>query len=259
MQQSGKVFLVGAGPGDPELLTVKALRILRQAEIIVFDRLVSNDVLDLAPAHASRIDVGKQARCHPVPQHEINALIIRLAQAGKRVVRLKGGDPFIFGRGGEEAIALAKAGIPFEVIPGVTAAQACAASAGVPLTHRGIANGVRYLTGHIREDGGLDFDWRGLCDPQTTLVIYMGLASIPEITERLLAEGCGAETPVLAVSMGTTVYERRLLSSLGRIAHDLGAAKLVSPALFIIGEVAALSAILGQESDAISPQVTAAE
>ncbi len=259
MRQTGKVFLVGAGPGDPELLTVKALRILRQADVIVFDRLVSKDVLELAPANITRIDVGKKAQCHPVPQDEINSMLIHLAKPGRTVVRLKGGDPFIFGRGGEEALALAKAGICFEVVPGVTAAQACAAAAGVPLTHRGVANGVRYLTGHSREDGGLDFDWRGLADPQTTLVVYMGLANLPEIAARLLAAGRVPDTPVLAISRGTAADERRLLSTLGRVAREASEAKFAPPVLFIIGEVASLSEILGHSCDDMALQIVAAE
>ncbi len=259
MRQSGKVFLVGAGPGDPELLTIKALRILERADAVVFDRLVCQEIPDFVPAHALRFDVGKRALCHPVPQVQINAILVALAREGRIVARLKGGDPFIFGRGGEEAIALAEARIPFEIVPGVTAAQACAASAGVPLTHRGVANSVRYLTGHAREDGALDFDWRGLADPQTTLVVYMGLANIPEIAARLLEAGRGPETPVLAISKGATIHERRLMSTLGRIPHDVSKAKFDPPTLFIIGEVAALSEILGQSCDAMRPQTLAAE
>jgi uroporphyrin-III C-methyltransferase len=258
MRLTGKIFLVGAGPGDPELLTVKALRVLQGAETVVFDRLVSNEVLELAPPHAVRIDVGKQAQNHPVPQEEIHAILIRVAKSGRSAVRLKGGDPFIFGRGGEEAIALAEAGIPFEVIPGVTAAQACAASAGVPLTHRGVASGVRYLTGHCRENGGLDYDWRGLADPRTTLVVYMGLSNIPEIAAQLLLHGRDPETPVMAVSRGTTPYERRLMSTLGDAARAVSEEKFAPPTLFIIGEAAAFSLILGQSSDALAQKIAAA-
>jgi uroporphyrin-III C-methyltransferase len=203
--------------------------------------------------------VGKEVRCHPVPQQEINALLIGLARAGRTVVRLKGGDPFIFGRGGEEAIALAKAGIPSEIVPGVTAAQACAAAARIPLTHRGVASGVRYLTGHTQEDGGLDFDWRGLSDPRTTLVVYMGLANIAEIAAGLMAAGRDPDTPALAVCRGATIHERRLLTTLGSISLDVKKAKLEPPTLFIIGEVAAFSEILGQSSDAPAPQIYAAE
>ncbi len=259
MRQSGKVFLAGAGPGDPELLTVKAVRILQQAEIIVFDRLVSKEVLSLAPAHATLIDVGKEAQCHPVPQHEINHLLIGLAQAGHTVVRLKGGDPFIFGRGGEEALALAQAGIPFEVIPGITAAQACAASAHVPLTHRGVAQSIRFLTGHCRADEELNFDWRGLADPETTLVVYMGLQNIGIIAAELIAHGRCPDTPVMAISRGTTAQERRLTSALERIARDVGQARFEPPTLFIIGEAVALSASLGQPCHATRSQILAAE
>ena len=259
MRKAGKVFLVGAGPGDPELLTLKALRILQQAEVLVYDRLASAEVLDLAPAGAMRVDVGKRTKCHPVPQDRINQVLIQFAEAGKIVVRLKGGDPFIFGRGGEEAIALAKAGIPVEVIPGITAAQACAAAAGAPLTHRGLATGVRYLTGHRRLDSDLDFDWRCLSDPETTLVVYMGLAKIGLIADRLIAHGGRPATPVLAVSKVATAYERRLLSKLGSIALDVSRVKFAAPTVFIIGDVAALSQILGQPCDALAHYPAAAE
>ena len=172
MPAVGKVVLVGAGPGDPDLLTVKAAKAIEAADVIVYDRLVSPQILDLAPRGAALISVGKAPRNHSMPQSEINALLVRLALGGRHVIRLKGGDPFIFGRGGEEALELAKHKIPFEVIPGVTSAQGCAAAAGVPLTHRGLATSVRYITGHCREDMDLDYDWKGLADPDTTLAVY---------------------------------------------------------------------------------------
>jgi len=233
-----KVFLVGAGPGDPELLTVKAARTIAMADVIVHDRLVSDAILDTAPAIAARICVGKQPRRHPVPQDEINALLVRLARTGLTIVRLKGGDPFIFGRGGEEAEVLAEAGIPFEVVPGITAAQGCAASAGVPLTHRGLATGVRYVTGHCREDAPLDLDWPGLADPDTTLVLYMGVAQIRQIAARLIEHGMPADMPVLAIANGTRPDERRLAATLFDIADAVAAAGFTNPVAFIIGDVA---------------------
>lgn len=239
--QIGKVFLVGAGPGDPELLTVKAVRTLEAAQVVVYDRLVSAAVLALVPKGAARIDVGKQPGSHPVPQTEINQVLVRLAKSGRVVVRLKGGDPLLFGRGGEEALALAAAGIPFEVVPGITAAQACAAALRVPLTQRGAATGVRYLTGHCRADRALDFDWRGLADPRTTLVVYMGLANIAEIATQLIAHGRDPQTPVLAVSRGTLPDQRCLVSSLQTIAEDARDAGLPSPTLFVVGEVVTLA------------------
>ena len=245
MQDVGRVFLVGAGPGDPDLLTVKALRALSQADVIVYDRLVSEEVLALAPAGAARIYVGKQPAHHPVPQNEINALLIRLAESGRRVVRLKGGDPFIFGRGSEEAAALTARGIPYEVVPGITSAQGCAAQARVPLTHRGLAQSVRYVTGHCRDDLELDLDWQGLADPETTLVVYMGMANLAQIARRLIDQGLAPETPALAVNNGTLPNERRLLSTLAALPAAARAAAFEGPVLFIIGRVAALGTTLG--------------
>jgi uroporphyrin-III C-methyltransferase len=237
----GTVFLVGAGPGDPGLLTVKALRTIEAAQVVVYDRLVSAAVMALVPKGAARFDVGKQPGAHPVPQGEINDMLVRLARGGRTVVRLKGGDPLLFGRGGEEALALAAAGIPFEVVPGITAAQACAAALCVPLTHRGMATSVRYLTGHCRAHHALDFDWLGLADARTTLVIYMGLASIAEVAANLMAHGRRPDTPVLAVSRGTLSDQRCMTSSLGALAEDVRNARLPSPVLFIVGEVVSLA------------------
>jgi uroporphyrin-III C-methyltransferase len=237
----GKVFLVGAGPGAPDLLTVRALRVIEAAHIVVHDRLGSAGVLALVPRGAARIDVGKQAGRHPVPQAEINEMLVRLARSGHIVVRLKGGDPLIFGRGGEEALALAEAGIPFEVVPGITAGQACAAALCVPLTHRGVAESVRYITGHCRSDRALDLDWRGLADPRTTLIVYMGMAGIGQIAAELAGHGRSADTPVLAISRATMSDQRWLASSLQALAADVGRAQLPSPTLFIIGEVVSLA------------------
>lgn len=240
MKPFGKVTLVGAGPGDPDLLTIKAARAIAAAEVIVYDRLVSRDILAMAPAGAARINVGKQPRQHPVPQDEINRLLVRLARSGRNVVRLKGGDPFIFGRGSEEALELRRNGIDFSVIPGITSAQGTAASLRVPLTHRGLATGVRYVTGHCREDRDLELDWDGLADAQTTLVVYMGLANIAEIVDRLVKAGRETSTPVLAVNNATLPGERRLKSTLAAIAADAAKQNFEGPVLFVIGEVASL-------------------
>ena len=247
MSSTGRVLLVGAGPGDPELLTVRAHRIISQAEVIVHDRLVSPEILALAPSHARRIDVGKTPRRHPVPQERINELLIDLALAGDAVVRLKGGDPFIFGRGGEEMEAVRAAGIPVEVIPGITAAQAASAATRVPLTQRGVVTGLRYVTGHCRAGAPLDLDWAGLADPETTLVIYMGAANMAEISAKLISHGMPKDLPVLAVSSATTPREKRLISELGLIASDVIEAALPAPVLFIVGDVVGL-----HRADAVS-------
>lgn len=240
MRTPGRVYLVGAGPGDPELLTVKAARLLAEAQVVVYDRLVSSEVLALAGPSALMVPVGKEPKRHPVPQEEINEILIKLAVAGLMTVRLKGGDPFIFGRGSEEAQALREAGISCEVVPGITAAQGCAASAGVPLTHRGLASSVRLITGHCRNDEPLDLDWRGVADPDTTLVVYMGAANMAEISGRLLGEGLSASTPVLVVNNGTTASERRVIADLHSVAEAAEKAEFRGPVLFIIGQVVSL-------------------
>jgi uroporphyrin-III C-methyltransferase len=231
------VLLVGAGPGDPELLTIKASRAIARAEVLVHDRLVSAQVLALAPPGAQRIDVGKSSGRHAVPQEAINALLVEQARLGRTVVRLKGGDPLIFGRGGEEADAVRAAGIPVEIVPGVTAAQAAAAAAGLCLTKRDVAAGLRYVTGHRCADGPLDLDWAGLADPATTLVVYMGSANIGEIAARLMSHGMAGEMPVLAIASATLPDERRLVSRLDAIARDAAENGLVAPVVFIIGRV----------------------
>jgi uroporphyrin-III C-methyltransferase len=236
----GRVYLVGAGPGDPDLLTVKALRLIGEAEVVVYDRLVSDEILRLVNPTAIMIAVGKESRRHPVPQSEINQILVREALSGRMTVRLKGGDPFVFGRGSEEAQALREAGLGCEVVPGITAAQGCSAGAGVPLTHRGLATGVRFITGHCKDDQPLELDWRGLADPATTLVVYMGAASITEIVGRLTAEGLPAATPVLVINNGTTPRERRLTSDLGHVAEAVARADFEGPVLFIIGRVVSL-------------------
>jgi uroporphyrin-III C-methyltransferase len=238
---SGKVILVGAGPGDPELLTLKAVHAIGAADVVIYDSLVSPEVLAFIRAQATRIDVGKRAGHHPVPQREINCMLVRLARSGRVVVRLKGGDPFVFGRGCEEVRELERAGIACEVVPGITAAQGCAASARVPLTHRGTAHSVRYVTGHCRADLPLDLDWAGLADPETTLVVYMGRANVEAIARNLISHGMPHDLPVLAVSRGTTRRERRLRTSLHALPAAIANARLESPVLFIIGHVAAMA------------------
>jgi uroporphyrin-III C-methyltransferase len=238
----GKVFLVGAGPGDPELLTLKATRAISGADVVVYDKLVPTEILNLIPGGAARINVGKRAGYHPVPQDEINRMLVRLARAGRVVVRLKGGDPFIFGRGFEEALELDRAHVPYEVIPGITSAQGCAAAASVPLTHRGLATGLRYVTGHCRSNEPLNLDWASLADPDTTLVVYMGLANITEIASELIAHGLSADTPSVAICQGTTPRERRLFAPLGELPNAARAAQFAGPVLFIIGRVVAIAA-----------------
>lgn len=237
---TGKVYLIGAGPGDPDLLTVRALHLLQGADVVVHDRLVSPEIMDLVPAATRRVAVGKAAGCHPVPQDRINRILVDLGAAGLVVARLKGGDPGIFGRGGEEAEELTAAGIPWEYVPGITAAQGAAAAAGIPLTHRGLTTGLRYVTGHRASDAALDLDWASLADPGTTLAVYMGAANMAEISARLMGQGMPADLPVLAVSQATTPRERRLRGTLSGIAALLAENPMPAPVLFIIGHVAAL-------------------
>jgi uroporphyrin-III C-methyltransferase len=246
----GTVILVGAGPGDPELLTLKGARAIAEADVVVYDRLVPADILQLIPERAERINVGKQAGYHPIPQHAINEILIRKARSGKRVVRLKGGDPFIFGRGCEEAAALDHVGIPVEIVPGITAAQGCAAAARVPLTHRGLATGVRYVTGHCKADEPLDLDWASLADPATTLVVYMGMANIDEIVRRLIEHGLPGDTPALAVCQGTTAREQRAWTQLVKLPVAARAGNFAGPVLFIIGRVAALAGVRREHAHA---------
>ncbi len=231
------VYLVGAGPGDPDLLTIKARNLLDRAEVVVYDRLVSDEILALIPPGVARISVGKQPRSHPVPQSEINALLVRLARTGRVVVRLKGGDPFLFGRGSEEASYLTAHGIRFETVPGVTSASGCAARCGFPLTHRGFASGVRFITGHCRDDMDLDLDWQGLADPDTTLVIYMGMANMPEIAVRLMSHGLPADTPAAAICNGTRPDQQEVFAPVGEVARAAADARLDGPVLFVIGRV----------------------
>jgi uroporphyrin-III C-methyltransferase/precorrin-2 dehydrogenase/sirohydrochlorin ferrochelatase len=236
---AGEVTLVGAGPGDPELLTLKALRALQDADVILHDRLVSREVLDLARRDATRICVGKSSGGNNTTQAAINDLLIEHARLGRRVVRLKGGDPLVFGRGGEELEALAREGINFSVVPGITAAIGCAAYAGIPLTHREYAHGVSFVTGHAG-DGDVEPDWRALAMAGTTAVFYMGVARLDRIVTRLLEHGAAASRPAAIIAQGTTANQRVLTATLATIRDIASAADLEPPALLVVGEVVAL-------------------
>lgn len=255
IEKPATVLLVGAGPGDPDLLTLRAARALEGAEVVVHDRLVSPAVLDLAPEGAARVFVGKSAGRHAMPQSAINELLVRLAQEGRRVVRLKGGDPFIFGRGSEEAEHLHRNGVPFEVVPGVTAASGCAAYAGIPLTHRGLASGVKLITGHSKDDDELDLDWRSLADPDTTLVVYMGLANISILTARLIAAGLPGSTPAAAIASGTTPRQVVVRSTLRSLPEAVSAVAIVPPVLLIVGRVVQLADLFAGEAAEARPAV----
>ncbi|MFV0387104.1 uroporphyrinogen-III C-methyltransferase [Paracoccus sp. (in: a-proteobacteria)] len=238
---AGKIHLIGAGPGDPELLTLRALRLIQDADVVVHDRLVSAGIMALVPATVRRIAVGKAAGFHPVPQGRINAILVELGQAGLTVARLKGGDPMIFGRGGEEGQALTDAGIAWDYVPGITAVQGAAMATRLPLTQRGLATGLRLVTGHRAGDGPLDLDWASLADPDTTLAVYMGAENMAGIAARLIAQGMPADLPVLAISGATTAQEMRLTATLAAIGARLEVTPMPAPLLFILGRVAALA------------------
>jgi len=237
------VFLIGAGPGDPELLTLKAVRALAQADVVLIDDLVDRRVLEFAP-RARVIAVGKRGGCKSTPQAFIERLMVRLARRGKIVARVKGGDPFVFGRGGEEALTLAQAGIACEVIPGITAGISVPAVLGIPVTHRDFAHGVTFVTGHTHAGGGPD--WAALARTDTTLVIYMGMKRLPDITTALRAAGMPAETPAAAIQHGTTERQRSVIATLATLADAARDAELGSPALIIIGRVVSLARQVGQ-------------
>ena len=239
----GIVYLVGAGPGDPDLLTVRAARVMRHVDAVVYDYLVSEAVLALVDPRAERIYAGKRQGCHALSQDEINRLLVALARRGKRVLRLKGGDPFIFGRGGEECEFLFAHGVPFEVVPGVTSASGASCYAGIPLTHRDCARAVVFATGHLK-DGSADLDWDALARPEQTVVIYMGVTRLAEICRELVAHGASPDLPAAVIERATTAQQRVVTATLATLAERVATAGVRPPALIVVGEVVKLRARL---------------
>ncbi|MDO9521071.1 MAG: uroporphyrinogen-III C-methyltransferase [Pseudohongiella sp.] len=243
---AGKVWLVGAGPGDPELVSVKALRVIRSADVLVYDRLVCPELIAESPRDAIRIDVGKRPGHHPVPQGRIEEILCAHAAQGRTVVRLKGGDPFIFGRGGEEMLSIKSAGIAVEIIPGITAAAACAATSGFPLTHRDIADKVTLVTAHYKDERDRT-DWRALAsDGSGTLVFYMGLSSANSIQQQLIKNGLDPQTPAALVENGSTAVQRTVYCSLNTLSETVIEKQLISPCLIVVGKVVALAGSTGE-------------
>jgi uroporphyrin-III C-methyltransferase/precorrin-2 dehydrogenase/sirohydrochlorin ferrochelatase len=238
-KQQGEVYLVGGGPGDPDLLTFRALRLMQQCDVCVYDKLVSPEVMELVRRDAELIYVGKARDQHTLPQEEINQLLARLALEGKRVLRLKGGDPFIFGRGGEEIETLMQHNVPFQVVPGITAASGVASYAGIPLTHRDYAQACLFITGHLK-DGSVDLDWTAMVRPKQTLVIYMGLIGLESICQQLIENGMAASMPIAIVQQGTTQRQRVITGTLQDMPEKVKLAQLKAPCLIIIGEVVLL-------------------
>ena len=236
---NGTVYLVGSGPGDLDLLTLRAAKLIGEADAIVYDHLIADGVLNLARSDAEKIYVGKETSNHTLPQEALNLLLVRLASEGKQLVRLKGGDPFIFGRGGEEIETLHEFGIPFEVVPGVTAAAGCAAYAGIPLTHREHAQTVIFATGHLK-DGSVNLDWAALARPHQTVVFYMGIGGIAEICRQMIAYGLPETHPAAIVQNGTTPHQRVLAADLATLPREARTAGVTSPALIIVGTVVTL-------------------
>jgi uroporphyrin-III C-methyltransferase/precorrin-2 dehydrogenase/sirohydrochlorin ferrochelatase len=235
----GEVYLVGAGPGDPDLLTFRALRLMQQADVVVYDRLVSPEILDLARRDSKKIYAGKKRNEHSLSQESINDLLVRLAQSGKRVVRLKGGDPFIFGRGGEEIETLMALGIDFQVVPGITAASGCASYAGIPLTHRDHAQSCTFVTGHL-QDGTINLNWQQLSKPNQTIIIYMGLVGLNIICASLIEHGSEPDLPVALIEQGTTSHQRVITGTLKSLPEQIASLKITPPTLIIVGSVVTL-------------------
>ncbi|WP_088280821.1 uroporphyrinogen-III C-methyltransferase [Ideonella sp. A 288] len=260
VHRPAKVTLVGAGPGDPDLLTVKAARALQSASLVLYDQLVGPEVLALVPASADRVYVGKEAGHHSMPQDAIIDLMLRLAKSGRPVLRLKGGDPYIFGRGGEEAQALAEAGIPFEVVPGISAAQGAAAMAGMPLTHRDHACSLVLTTGHLRGEGdarGADLDWELLARPRQTVVVYMGVGTLPTVCARLVEHGLPADTPAATIERATRPDQRTVVGTLATLPSLARLHGVKPPALIIIGGVVSLHATLSTQAQALAARSAA--